>query len=39
MECKYDICPFIANGECDVPPCNECYLSHYEYMFEDANEI
>lgn len=22
------ICPFVRSGECDVPPCNSCFLYH-----------
>lgn len=25
-----NICPFILNGECDVPPCNSCYIDKCE---------
>ena len=26
IKCPYDKCPFVLTKECEVPPCNECYL-------------
>lgn len=26
IKCPYDKCPFILTKECEVPPCNGCYL-------------
>lgn len=28
-------CPFIINNECDVPPCNSCYI--YNCIYHVAN--
>lgn len=24
--CSFNQCPFVTNGECDVPPCNGCVI-------------
>lgn len=31
------ICPFVRSGECDVPPCNSCFLYHVS-CHEDKKE-
>lgn len=31
------ICPFVRSGECDVPPCNSCFLYHLS-CHEDKKE-
>lgn len=33
-------CPFVENKECDVPPCNTCYLNcvYKPYNLKGSNE-
>lgn len=32
-------CPFVRNGECEVPPCNSCFIESCKSQNRNAEEF